>query len=82
MLIPQKAQCGADARQGGLGAGLSELRRQLADPSAIDGEHRQRLLELARRLARVRALGDEYARVDWSPKARRALECGLYVAQA
>lgn len=45
---------------------LAELRRLLECPSLIQDGHRQRLVDLARRLARVRALGDEYSRVDLS----------------
>ena len=73
MLIPQQRPCGADQRQGGRVVSLAELRRHLSDPSSIDGGHRQRLLELARRLARVQALGDEYARVCMSDPAAAAL---------
>ncbi len=73
MLIPQRRQCEANQRQGGRVVSLAELRRHLSDPSSIDGGHRQRLLELARRLARVQALGDEYARVQVSQYVESAL---------
>jgi hypothetical protein len=52
---------------------LAELRRLLAVPSAMTERHRQRLVDLAGRLARVRALGDEYLRVDFSPHAAEVL---------
>ncbi|MDY6913648.1 MAG: hypothetical protein SVT52_04235 [Planctomycetota bacterium] len=52
---------------------FAELRRQLASPSAISDVHRDRLLDLARRLARVRALGGECARVGLSESAEAAL---------
>lgn len=73
MLISQEAQGERPRRQGGTGAGLAELRRQLADPSSLDEGNRQRLLELARRAARVQALGDEYGRVELSEQAAAAV---------
>jgi len=82
MLIPQKAQCRSSGRQGSRPVGLKELRSQLQRPSAMNDEHRQRLLECVRRLARVRALGDEYARVGLSPQAAAAEGSGLYVSGA
>jgi hypothetical protein len=54
----------------------------LACPSVLNDEHRQRLLECVGRLARVRALGDEYARVGLSPQAATALGEGRYVGEA
>lgn len=48
---------------------LAELRRRLAAPSMMDDGDRQRLVDLVRRLARVRALGGEYLRVDISEYA-------------
>ena len=56
---------------------LAELRRRLANPSVVDDGQRQRLLDLARSVARVRALRDEYGRgmdVDLSPMAKQAIE--------
>ena len=70
------SQCGASSDAVGHGcppAGLADLRRQLAHPSPEARRHRQRLRELAQRLTRVQALGDEYARVDLSPAAKAAL---------
>lgn len=79
MLIPQEARSGAHGRQGGRRASLAELRRHMAEPSTMDDGHRQRLLELARRLARVQALGDEYSRVTLSEHAAAALPDGAVV---
>jgi hypothetical protein len=39
----------------------------------MDSWHRQRLVKLAKRLARVRALGDEYLRVSLSEHATEVL---------
>ena len=73
MLISQQAQ-GEPPRLHGSGrASLAELRRQLANPSCMSDGNRQRLLELARRLARVQALGDEYVRVGFSEQVEAAL---------
>jgi hypothetical protein len=66
MLIPQTAPC-ETGRHGGRPVSLAELRRALAKPSALGDGHRRRLRDLAQRLARVQALGDEYARVGFSP---------------
>jgi len=76
MLISQEAQGGMAREQGRTEIHLAELRRQLADPSSMDDGNRQRLLELARRLARVQALGGEYSRVGFSPEAAAAI-CGI-----
>ena len=73
MLISQEVQSQAIPSQGSGGGGLAELRRQLAEPSALSDGNRQRLLELARRLARVQGLGDEYVRVGFSDSATDAL---------
>jgi hypothetical protein len=69
------SQCHGDpsARQGCQAADLAELRRQLQQPSMIDDACRQRLVDLARRLARVRALGNEYHRVFFGEAAQEAL---------
>ena len=53
---------------------FSQLRRNLARPLAMDHEHRQRLLDLAQRLARVQDLGDGYVRVGFSEHVTAALE--------
>jgi hypothetical protein len=74
MLIPQTASCQTGGRQGRLPVGLAELRRALATPSALGDGDRRRLRELDQRLARVRALGDEYARVSFSPAVCVALQ--------
>ncbi|HAU38078.1 MAG TPA: hypothetical protein DCX07_10235 [Phycisphaerales bacterium] len=74
MLVPQTAQWELDGRQGSRAASLSELRRQLAEPTRIQDGHRQRLLDLVCRLARVQALGGEYARVAFSDAATAALK--------
>lgn len=73
MLISQEVQSHAYPAQGSVRGSLAELRRQLAEPSALSDGNRQRLLELARRLARVRSLGDEYVRVCFSDSAKDAL---------
>ena len=67
MLISQSAQGGPAGTNGLASVDIAELRRQLANPSTVSDATRQRLLQLARRLARVRALRDEYLRVDFSP---------------
>jgi len=72
MLIPQAALSEPRLRHGGRGVSLAELRRQLAKPSELPDGHRQRLLDLARRLARVQALGDEFSRVGFSQPAASA----------
>ena len=72
MLISQEVQ-GQTPRPQGCGGRLAELRGQLADPSTLSDGNRQRLLELARRLARVRRLGDEYDRVELSEHSLKAL---------
>ena len=74
MLIPRKAQRKTVGGQGVPAIGLAELRRQLANGASLDDAHRQRLLELAQRLARVQALGDEYNRVALSPQAAAAVD--------
>lgn len=73
MLIPQTAQCDQDGRQGSPPLSLAELRRHLSRPNTLRAGHRQRLLEYVQKLARVRALGDEYARVDLSEHATAAM---------
>ncbi len=74
MLIPQLSQHQPFRRHGSHPAGLGELRRQLARPSGLADGSRQRLLELEGRLARVRRLGDEYGRVDFSPLVKAATD--------
>jgi len=53
------------------------MRRRLAEPSNLCDGYRQRLLELSQRLARVQALGDEYARVEFSGYASSAIAAHL-----
>jgi hypothetical protein len=76
MLIPQSAQPDVARRQGSKAGSLAELRRALARPSRITDGTRQRLLDLARRLAAVRRLGDEYARVALSDYVESAIGQG------
>jgi len=71
MLILQQAQGEREARQGCHAAVLAELQAGQGAPRAPQGLRQQRLLELARRLAKVQALGDEYVRVDFSPEVAR-----------
>ncbi len=78
MLISQEATSKRGARHGSR-TSLAELRRHLASPSAISDDHRQRLMALVRRLTRVQALGNEYARVELSPAALEAVH-GTVVA--
>jgi len=69
MLVPQTARRGTGDGHGTSGIGFAELRRTLASGVSLDDAHRQRLLELAQRLTRVQALGDEYAGISLSPMA-------------
>jgi hypothetical protein len=73
MLVSQRPVSGPASGHGCLGAALAELQRQGA--RSVHGKEglRQRLLELARRLARVQSLGNECARVAFSEYARDAL---------
>ncbi|NLW86524.1 MAG: hypothetical protein GXY38_06590 [Planctomycetes bacterium] len=73
MLISQQTRHKPARGQGCPPGGLAELRSQLAKPSAVSDGSRQRLLNLSRRLAAVQALGDDFARVDFSPFAAEAL---------
>ena len=76
MLISQEARCRDGRRQGSPAGRLAELRRQLARPTRFSEGNRQRLLDLARRLAAVQALGDGYVRVEFSEHALEALGQG------
>lgn len=78
MLIPHQAESETDPRHGRRES-FAQLRRQLSKPSELSDGNRQRLLELARRLARIQALGDEYARVDFSESAAAAIHHGAAV---
>ena len=66
MLIPQQAQRKCRAGQGCYSSAPAELQASQAAPQGSRGLSQQRLLDLAGRLARVQALGDEYARVEFS----------------
>ena len=72
MLIPRNALCEND-RQGCQSVTLAELRSALADPSRLTEPQRQRLIELERKLDRVRALGDGYAGIGLSEQAMEAI---------
>lgn len=73
MLTSRESAAGCGRAKGSARASLAELRRQLSEPEALSDAGRQRLSELAERLARVRALGGEYVRVDLSQRAVKAL---------
>jgi hypothetical protein len=75
MLVSQSAHGGMNRRQGRRGVSLAELRRQLATPSGLGAAHRQRLIDLRRRLERVQAAGGEYARVSISDFVVAATDC-------
>jgi len=77
MLIPQLTRRETGGGQGGPRIGLAELRRELAMPSNVSDGVRQRLLGLAERLARVQALGDEYAGLALSDRAAVVLRDGV-----
>jgi hypothetical protein len=74
MLIGQLAQSKVAARQGSHAVVLAELESNREAPRVPAGNHQQCLLNLAERLARVRALGDEYARVGFSPQIEAMLD--------
>lgn len=73
MLIPHTAPSATGGRQGCCPVSFAELRRALAKPSSLGDADRRRLLDLAERLARVQALGDECARVSFSPAVQAVL---------
>jgi len=73
MLVPQGTRRETH-RHGRSVVSLSELRRSLATPSALSSGHRQRLLELAHRLERVRSLGGDWADVEMSEYFAAATE--------
>ncbi len=75
MLISPDAQRSPKARHGGRVKRIAELRSQLASPSQWTDGDRQRLLDLARCVARVQTLGSEYySRVCLSELAQAALD--------
>lgn len=69
----------AATEQGSSAADFSQLRRRLGNPASLNGRDRQRLTELARRVARLRAMGDEYLRVELSEHVARLLPQGAEV---
>jgi hypothetical protein len=73
MLIPRNALSETD-RHGRQNVSLTELRSALGDPSRLTDDQRQRLMELQRKLDRVRALGDGYAGIELSEDARNAIQ--------
>jgi hypothetical protein len=80
MLVSQEPENGLPRRQGRRRATLAELRHRLANPSSLGDGHRQRLRELTDRLARVQAMGNEYARLEPSEFVRAATDCGAMTA--
>ena len=66
MFTSRKSSDDLGDRQGGRWANLSELRHELAKPSQLTDGHRQRLVDLAQRVARVQELGEAYTRVSLS----------------
>jgi len=78
MLTCQPSHGEHPARQGRRRSLLAELQ---ADPTALkhpSGMQRLRMSQLARRLARVQALGGEYAQVDFSPAMKQCIEAPAY----
>jgi hypothetical protein len=73
MLVSQRPASEAGERQGSLSEVLAQLRRSGVSANPHQGV-RQRLLILEKRLARVRALGSEYARVSFSPYVESYVE--------
>ena len=74
MLVPGHSPSEADPTHGGKPVGLADLRRQLATPSRLQDGTRQRLSQLAQRLNRIRAMGNEYARLDLSEHVKAAMD--------
>ena len=66
MLVSQRPVSGPGERHGCFRTAFAELQRQGAAPLDFKDGLRQRLLVLSQRLARVRSLGNEYARVSFS----------------
>jgi len=73
MLVSQRPVSRTGGGHGGLRPVLAELQRLGAGSSQCKGRLRQRLVVLAERLARVQALGDEYARVGFSEHVESVL---------
>lgn len=76
MLVSRKAPGGPARRQGSRPRGLKQLRHRLGSQSSLDDGDRQCLLELAGRLARIKALGDGYARLELSEYVVSAMDRG------
>ncbi len=74
------AKHGRTRRQGRRAATLAELRHRLADPTSLDAQSQQRLLELENRLARLQAAGGAFARVNLSEAAADAVTLAVVVA--
>ena len=77
MLASESDHSELNRQQGSDPVSLAELRSRLACPSSLPSVHQQRLWELARRLARVRALGGEYARLGLSENGTAAMDCAV-----
>ena len=73
MLVSQRSVSGPGEGQGCLRSVRAELARRGAESVGGPDGLRQRLLALSRRLARVRALGNEYARVAFSAEVKALL---------
>lgn len=73
MLVSQSPNQTGCLRQGSLQATLAELASHGAAPSARSDGLRQRLLEIAERLARVQGMGSEYARIGLSEEVQAIL---------
>lgn len=80
MLSSTDAQSEHLKRHGGRGGTLAELRSELERPSQVGGGNRQRLRDLAQRVARVQAMGGEYRRVGLSDSALQAISDNAAVA--
>lgn len=73
MLTSQAARSGSRNRHGSRAVRLAELRSRIVHPSRLCDGDRQRLVDLAKRLARVQAMGGEYGRVGFSDEAQAVL---------
>jgi hypothetical protein len=73
MFTSHGSRSGVRGRKGIRPAEIAELRRDLARPSSISDGNRQRLLDLARRVAQINSLGGEYRRVSLSEHAQAAI---------
>ncbi len=80
MLESHRARGEGDTPQGSGDVSLAELRCALARPSELSEPCRQRLVELARRLHRIRGLENEHTRVELSEYVTSAMDrCVLTV---